>query len=117
MGIHSDTVVNRVRGFNLPLMNVHERVFSVLGCRFVDDVLIDDPYVVSPEMIASLKIAEVVHGTNSDQIGNGNRGEDRYKYAKEANIYRDLLTLKTIVTRDLTFHFVSCTFIILTKKL
>jgi len=90
VGIHSDTVVNRVRGFNLPLMNVHERVLSVLGCRFVDDVLIDAPYVVSPEMIASLKIAEVVHGTNSDQIGNGNRGEDRYKYAKEADIYRDL---------------------------
>lgn len=90
VGIHSDTVVNRVRGFNLPLMNVHERVLSVLGCRFVDDVLIDAPYVVTPEMISSLNIAEVVHGTNSDNFGEGNRLEDRYKYAKEAGIYKDL---------------------------
>lgn len=82
--------MNRVRGYNLPLMNVHERVLSVLGCRYVDDVLIDAPYIISPEMIASLNIAEVIHGSFSDDIGNGNRDIDRFKYVKEAQIYSEI---------------------------
>ena len=52
IGIHSDVVVNKHQGSNLPIMNLHERVLSVLGCKFVDDVLIDAPYTITPEMIA-----------------------------------------------------------------
>jgi len=69
VGVHGDAVVNRIRGSNLPLMNLHERVLSVLGCRFVDDVVIDAPYIITPEMIASLNITEVVHGTSGDEDG------------------------------------------------
>ena len=73
-------------------MNLHERVLSVLSCRYVDDVLIDAPYVITPEMVASLDIAEVVHGTNSDDIGVlSHSGDDlyeaRYKYPREAGIF------------------------------
>ena len=50
-------------------MNLHERVLSVLGCRYVDDVLIDAPYIISCDMINSLHITEVVHGSNSDNSG------------------------------------------------
>ena len=63
VGIHGDSVVNKRRGGNLPLMNLHERVLSVLGCKYVNDVLIDAPLGMTPDMIASLKITEVVHGT------------------------------------------------------
>ena len=47
-------------------MNLHERVLSVLGCKYVNDVLIDAPVEVTPDMIASLRITEVVRGTESD---------------------------------------------------
>ena len=47
-------------------MNLHERVLSVLGCRFVDDVLIDAPWNISHDMMASLKISEVVYGSRCD---------------------------------------------------
>lgn len=50
---------------NLPLMNLHERVLSVLGCRFVDDVLIDAPYILTVDVIASLHIHEVVYDENT----------------------------------------------------
>lgn len=88
VGIHGDSVVNQQRGSNLPLMNLHERVLSVLGCRYVDDVLIDAPYEVSPDMVASLKIQEVVRGSRSDDIGNGYRERegDRYRHPREAGI-------------------------------
>jgi len=71
VGIHGDAVVNRVRGSNLPLMNLHERVLSVLGCRYVDDILIDAPYVITTDMMKSLNISEVVHGKNSDWFVDG----------------------------------------------
>lgn len=32
---------------NLPIMTLHERVLSVLGCKYVDDVLIDAPYTIT----------------------------------------------------------------------
>jgi ethanolamine-phosphate cytidylyltransferase len=35
---------------------MQERVLSVLGCRHVDDVLIDAPWEVSRELIASLNV-------------------------------------------------------------
>lgn len=71
VGIHGDAAVNKRRGGNLPLMNLHERVLSVLGCKYANDVLIDAPVEVTPDMIASLKISEVVHGTESDSTCTG----------------------------------------------
>jgi len=50
-------------------MNLHERVLSVLGCKYMNDVLIDAPLEITPDMIASLRILEVVHGTESDGDG------------------------------------------------
>lgn len=84
VGIHGDAVVNKRRGGNLPLMNLHERVLSVLGCKYMDDVLIDAPLEITPDMIASLRITEVVHGTESDGYSDF---DDRYRYAKEMGIF------------------------------
>jgi hypothetical protein len=33
VGVHNDAIVNQRRGMNLPIMNMHERVLSVLGCK------------------------------------------------------------------------------------
>eukprot|EP01032_Pedospumella_encystans_P010428 gene10428-12188_t len=33
VGVHNDSIVNQRRGMNLPIMNLHERVLSVLGCK------------------------------------------------------------------------------------
>ncbi len=37
VGVHDDRVVNRLQGENLPILNLHERVLSVLACRYVDE--------------------------------------------------------------------------------
>ena len=107
-------MVNRERGCNLPLMNLHERVLSVMGCRHVDDVLIDAPRQISSTMISSLGIHEVIHGTNGDEMGmnynetlsnndelsNGgthgtndrsqSRRMERYKHAIDEGIYTEI---------------------------
>lgn len=33
VGVHDDTTINRTRGSNYPVMNLHERVLGVLSCR------------------------------------------------------------------------------------
>lgn len=52
-GVHSDEVVNAQRGFNMPIMNLNERVLSVLGCAYVNDVLIDAPLHITRFVIDS----------------------------------------------------------------
>jgi cytidyltransferase-like protein len=48
VGVYGDACVER-RRHRLPLMNLQERVLSVLACRHVDDVLIDAPSEITPE--------------------------------------------------------------------
>jgi ethanolamine-phosphate cytidylyltransferase len=92
VGIHGDALVNRERGCNLPLMNLHERVLSVLGCRHVDDVLIDAPRQITHEMIQSLGIQEVVNGKDEDHFNQHiDEKSDPYRYAKEAGIYVEII--------------------------
>lgn len=84
-------------------MNLHERVLSVLGCRYVDDVLIDAPKQISHEMIQSLGIKEVVNGIDEDDI-HRNEIPDPYRFAKEAGIYVEIpkpsnFNLSNIVSR------------------
>merc|ERR1719401_2907076 len=83
VGIHGDSVVNKFQGGNLPLMNLHERVLSVLGCKYVNDVLIDAPVEVTHDMISSLKISEVVRGTMSDDKHTNFSFDVRYRCPHE----------------------------------
>lgn len=59
VGIHSDFVVNKRKGSNLPIMSMQERVLSVLSCKHCDDVLLDAPYQVTGELISHLGIVVV----------------------------------------------------------
>eukprot|EP01027_Heterolobosea_sp_BB2_P002762 GEZU01004151.1.p1 GENE.GEZU01004151.1~~GEZU01004151.1.p1 ORF type:complete len:347 (+),score=137.27 GEZU01004151.1:351-1391(+) len=103
VGIHDDRTVNTHKGGNYPIMNLHERVLSVLSCRYVDEVIIGAPFVVDKELIDSLKINLVVHGSvpdipNKDDI-------DPYEVPKKLGIFKEIpsprpyLTTKTVVER------------------
>eukprot|EP00939_MAST-03C_sp_MAST-3C-sp1_P003385 g3385.t1 len=98
VGIHNDTVVNRNRGQNFPIMNLNERVLSVLGCKFVGDVLIDAPWAVNEEMIHSLGVTVVARGANCEKSG------ERHRVAEDLGILRTLespldLTVDEILRR------------------
>jgi len=85
-------------------MNLHERVLSVLGCRYVDDVLIDAPYEITRDMISHLNIGEVVRGVTRSDLGNVDETDARYRYAREAGIFtlidsRSTFSIASIVRR------------------
>ena len=56
VGLHTDLEVNRYKGSNYPIMNLHERVLSVLACKFVNQVIIGAPYYVEKELIKQFKV-------------------------------------------------------------
>eukprot|EP01132_Coremiostelium_polycephalum_P007831 gene7831-9645_t len=102
VGVHDDKVVHEQKGSNFPIMNLHERVLSVLSCRYVDEVVIGAPFHVTKEMIESLHINVVVHG--DDQVIRGPDGLDPYKIPKEMGVYHEVkhtpgLTATEIVNR------------------
>lgn len=77
---------------NLPVLNLHERVLSILGCRYVDDVLIDAPYKVTRDMITTLGIDEIVHvGINEYGLHDESSNPiSRYQIAIESGIFRNV---------------------------
>ena len=56
VGLHTDVEVNRYKSENFPIMNLHERVLSVLACRHVDQVIIGAPYTVTAELLDQFKV-------------------------------------------------------------
>lgn len=81
VGLHTDPVVNRYKGKNYPIMNLHERVLSVLACKYVSEVVIGAPYKVTRDLMEHFKIDIVIHGLTP--VMDDEDGEDPYKYPKE----------------------------------
>ncbi len=92
---------------NLPIMNMHERVLSVLGCRFVDDVLIDAPTTITNDMINGLNISSILINKKGRNINENDIIEnDPYMIPKQRGIVKyidyiehDALSVSDIITR------------------
>ncbi|KAK2188905.1 hypothetical protein NP493_120g04058 [Ridgeia piscesae] len=68
VGIHTDPVANKYKGENYPIMNLHERVLTVLSIRYVDEVLIGAPYNVTEEIMNFYNVHLVVHGSTPIEL-------------------------------------------------
>jgi cytidyltransferase-like protein len=66
VGVHDDATVNRLRGHGLPILNLYERTLSLLSCKYVDEVIIGAPFVISEELIKTMNISVVAKGSVSD---------------------------------------------------
>lgn len=91
VGVHDDMTVNAIKKQNYPIMNLHERVLSVLSCRYVDEVIIGAPYSVTKDVLHKVySIDLVVHGiTPSAEDLDGN---DPYALPKSLGIYKQIET-------------------------
>jgi len=85
VGIYNDGVVNNYRGGSHPVLNLNERVLSVLANKHVSDIVIDPPYVISKEMIAALNISLVVEGKSDETKF---RLEEAHRVPREMDILR-----------------------------
>ncbi|XP_037958482.1 ethanolamine-phosphate cytidylyltransferase isoform X3 [Teleopsis dalmanni] len=72
VGLHTDPVVNSYKGSNYPIMNLHERVLSVLACKHVNEVVIGAPYCVTEDLLDHFRVDVVCHGQTPIAFENGN---------------------------------------------
>uniref|UniRef100_H3AF57 ethanolamine-phosphate cytidylyltransferase n=1 Tax=Latimeria chalumnae TaxID=7897 RepID=H3AF57_LATCH len=101
-GLHFDQEVNRYKGKNYPIMNIHERTLSVLACRYVSEVVIGAPYAVTADLLDYFKIDLFCHGKT--EVFLDKDGSDPYAEPKRRGIFRVVdsgndLTTDNIVQR------------------
>jgi len=99
VGLHTDPVVNRYKGFNFPIMNIHERTLSALAYRCVDEVVIGAPYEVTAEMLDHFKVSVVCHGLT--KISPDAEGNDPYKVPKERGVFVQIDSGNSLTTEIL----------------
>uniref|UniRef100_A0A8C5N8C5 ethanolamine-phosphate cytidylyltransferase n=1 Tax=Gouania willdenowi TaxID=441366 RepID=A0A8C5N8C5_GOUWI len=102
VGLHFDQEVNRYKGKNYPIMNVHERTLSVLACRYVSEVVIGAPFAVTKDLLDHFKVDLVCHGKT--EIYPDKDGSDPYVEPRRKGILRTVdsgnsLTTDAIVQR------------------
>ena len=65
VGVHDDATAERNK--RTPILTMEERVASVAGCRYVDEVLPHAPWIVDRAWIEKYNIHLVVHGDDYAQ--------------------------------------------------
>jgi len=105
VGLHTDPEVNRYKGFNFPIMNIHERTLSVLAYRCVDEVVIGAPYCVTNEMLDHFNVSVVCHGDT--RVAPSKEGEDPYAEPKARGIFVKVESGNSLTTEMLVQRIVS----------
>eukprot|EP00158_Paraphelidium_tribonemae_P002199 Partr_v1_DN25190_c0_g1_i3_m76660 putative Cytidylyltransferase len=90
VGVHDDATISSIYGANYPLMNLHERVLSVLACRYVDEVIIGAPYSVTKDVLEKVyKIDVVVRGKGVEHAMDID-GKDPFELPRKLNMLVDV---------------------------
>ena len=90
IGLHEDYTVNKIKGYNYPIMNILERALVVLQCKYVSALVISAPYTPTKAFLTTglgqLAPEEVWHGPTKviDVPGEG----DPYAEAKKLGMLR-----------------------------
>ena len=95
VGIHSDEVLEANK--RKPILKLEERVKSVAGCRWVDEVIPDAPWRIDQPWIEKHGIDLVVHGDDFFQ----ERIEYFYEVPLELGIFRTIPYTPGISTTDI----------------
>ncbi len=92
VGICDDDVVAAHK--ERPILTMEERVATIAGCRYVDEVIPNAPWIFDPTWIEIHKINLVVHGDDYSQ----KQFEYYYKVPIEMGIFRSVPYTKGIST-------------------
>lgn len=96
VGVCSDDLTHEYKGFTV--MNEDERYDAIIHCRYVDEVVRNAPWTLSPEFLAKHRIDFVAH----DDIPYSSAGsDDVYRHIKEAGMFAPTQRTEGISTSDI----------------
>jgi len=102
VGIHDDEIVNKTKGGGWPVMNIFERVLSVLSCKYVEEVIIGAPFIITEEFLKTQKISIVIQGTSVDPAYLSDRHENEaYAVPKAMGIVKVIKSPSSITSSDI----------------
>uniref|UniRef100_A0A672Y3F8 ethanolamine-phosphate cytidylyltransferase n=2 Tax=Sphaeramia orbicularis TaxID=375764 RepID=A0A672Y3F8_9TELE len=93
VGLHFDQEVNRYKGKNYPIMNIHERTLSVLACRVSSHTFCTTRWDVS------LTVDLVCHGKT--EVFPDKDGSDPYDEPKKRGVFRTIDSGNNLTTDDI----------------
>jgi ethanolamine-phosphate cytidylyltransferase len=67
VGIWDDEMTRFYKGEVYPIQSLQERVLMTLACKYVDDIVIGAPYIITEDLIKSLNIDMVVRIINTEE--------------------------------------------------
>ena len=89
-------------------MESAERYEAVRNCRWVDEVLEDAPWVITPQLIEGLQIDYVAHDELSYAMATGGAAsDDLYDWLKKAGKFLPTRRTEGISTSDLVARIVA----------
>ena len=92
VGIHDDYTINKIKGYNYPIMNILERSLVVLQCKYVSALIISAPYTPTKTYLTTalgaLAPSEVWHGP-TEVVETEDEGNP-YADAEEMGILRTI---------------------------
>jgi len=99
VGVNSDATITACKG--PPVMNDEERLAAVEGCRFVDEVVPDVPYIMDEDYLKMVmekyRIDFVVHGDDPCIVN----GRDVYELPQSMGKYRTIPRTEGVSTTDI----------------
>ena len=99
VGIWDDDTTSYFKGESYPLQGLQERILMALAIKYVDDVVIGAPYILTADLLASLNVNKVVNVvTKEDTPRPGLHSIDPFKAAKELEIYHELPAVENDLT-------------------
>ncbi|PNW75736.1 hypothetical protein CHLRE_12g539000v5 [Chlamydomonas reinhardtii] len=106
VGLHTDEDVQARRGPHLPIMNLHERSLSVLSCKYVDEVVIGSPCVITEDLMTTFNISVVVRGSMSETSMLGPVEEERYEVPRRMGLFTELPSPSDVSARNIIHRIV-----------
>ena len=95
VGIHADETVESYK--RTPILTMDERIASVSGCRYVDEVVPNAPLEITREWIEKNQIELIIHG---DDVAPEVR-DTWYKVPIDMGIYQSVSYTEGISTTEL----------------
>lgn len=103
VGIHDDKTMENLMCPSMPILTLQERVLNVLAMKYVDDVIIGAPYVITKELVEQVNPTYVVEGSSPSRLN----GEDAFRVPKQLGIFKEIqsdypdFTAKDVIHRVL----------------